>query len=92
MCLQFGFVIFWQKGFGTKAAYKMLVKLTLEEKYQKPYYKLLTKFDSKVQKIFWTEPFSLGQISFHFISLMSKIFFSAQISHLPSLSVISFNT
>jgi len=28
MCLQFGFVIFWQKEFGTKAAYKMLVKLT----------------------------------------------------------------
>jgi hypothetical protein len=28
MCLQFGFVIFWQKEFGTKAALKMLVKLT----------------------------------------------------------------
>jgi hypothetical protein len=28
MCLQFGFVIFWQKEFGTKAAHKMLVKLT----------------------------------------------------------------
>jgi hypothetical protein len=28
MCLQFGFVIFWQKVFGTKAAHKMLVKLT----------------------------------------------------------------
>ena len=27
-CLQFGFVIFWQKDFGTKAAHKMLVKLT----------------------------------------------------------------
>jgi hypothetical protein len=27
MCLQFGFVIFWQKDFGTKAAHKMLVKL-----------------------------------------------------------------
>jgi hypothetical protein len=27
-CLQFGFVIFWQKDFGTKAAQKMLVKLT----------------------------------------------------------------
>jgi len=26
---QFGFVIFWQKDFGTKAAHKMLVKLTL---------------------------------------------------------------
>jgi hypothetical protein len=28
MCLQFGFVIFWQNNFGTKAAHKMLVKLT----------------------------------------------------------------
>jgi hypothetical protein len=28
MCLQFGFVIFWQKDFATKAAHKMLVKLT----------------------------------------------------------------
>ncbi len=26
-CLQFGFVNFWQKDFGTKAAHKMLVKL-----------------------------------------------------------------
>jgi hypothetical protein len=28
ICLQFGFVIFWQKDFGAKAANKMLVKLT----------------------------------------------------------------
>ncbi len=28
MCLQFGFVFSWQKNFGAKAAYKMLVKLT----------------------------------------------------------------
>jgi len=28
MCLQFGFVIFWQKDFGAKVAHKMLVKLT----------------------------------------------------------------
>ncbi len=27
-CLQFGFLIFWRKDFGTKAAYKMWVKLT----------------------------------------------------------------
>jgi hypothetical protein len=27
MCLQFGFVIFWQKDFGAKAAHKMLVIL-----------------------------------------------------------------
>jgi hypothetical protein len=28
ICLQFVFVIFWQKDFGAKAAHKMLVKLT----------------------------------------------------------------
>jgi len=28
MCLQFGFVIFWRKDFGAKAAHEMLVKLT----------------------------------------------------------------
>jgi hypothetical protein len=28
MSLQYGFVIFWQKDFGAKAAHKMLVKLT----------------------------------------------------------------
>jgi hypothetical protein len=28
MCLHIGFVIFWQKNFGAKAAHKMLVKLT----------------------------------------------------------------
>jgi hypothetical protein len=28
MCLQFEFVIFWRKDLGTKAAHKMLVKLT----------------------------------------------------------------
>ena len=32
MCLQFGFVIFWQKEIGAKTAHKMLVKLTTEEK------------------------------------------------------------
>jgi len=28
----FGFVIFWQKNIGTKAAHKMLVKFTIEGK------------------------------------------------------------
>ena len=28
MCLKFGFVIFWQKEIGAKAAHNMLVKLT----------------------------------------------------------------
>jgi hypothetical protein len=28
MCLEFGFVNFWQKDFGAKTAPKMLVKLT----------------------------------------------------------------
>jgi hypothetical protein len=34
MCLQFGFVIFWQKDFGAKAAHKMLVKLVQAESYK----------------------------------------------------------
>jgi hypothetical protein len=34
MCLQFGFVIFWQKDFGAKAAHKMLVKLTPGKSYK----------------------------------------------------------
>jgi hypothetical protein len=33
MFLQSGFVIFWQKDFGTKAAHKMLVKLTPGTRY-----------------------------------------------------------
>ena len=31
MCLQFGFVIFWRKEFGAKAAHKMLMKLTPDD-------------------------------------------------------------
>jgi hypothetical protein len=39
MCLQFGFVIFWQKDFGAKAAHKkMLVKLTPGGLYYKTFY------------------------------------------------------
>ncbi len=38
MCLQFGFVIFWQKDFGAKAAHKMLVKLTLGSLTVEPLY------------------------------------------------------
>jgi hypothetical protein len=33
MCLQFGFVIFWQKDFCAKAAHKMLVKFTPAKTY-----------------------------------------------------------
>jgi hypothetical protein len=36
MCLQFGFVIFWPKDFGAKAAHKMLVKLTPQDYYFSP--------------------------------------------------------
>jgi hypothetical protein len=31
MCLQFGFENSWQKDFGSKAAHKMLVKLTPDD-------------------------------------------------------------
>jgi hypothetical protein len=38
MCLKFGFVIFWLKDFGAKAAHKMLVKLTPgDTKWQKSF-------------------------------------------------------
>ncbi len=38
MCLQFGFVIFWQKNFGAKAAHKMMVKLTPGVERQKTFF------------------------------------------------------
>jgi hypothetical protein len=34
MCLKFGFVFFWRKDFGAKAAHKMLVKLTPSKRFQ----------------------------------------------------------
>jgi hypothetical protein len=40
MCLQFGFVIFWQKDFGAKTAHKMLLKLTLGWTNTLAYYKI----------------------------------------------------
>ncbi len=41
------------------------------------------KFVRKLWKIFGTQTFGLGQISYHFILLMNKIFDSAQASQLP---------
>jgi len=32
MCLLFGFVLFWQKDFGAKAAHEMLVKLIPDQR------------------------------------------------------------
>jgi len=40
MGLQFGFVIFWQKDFGRKAANKMLVKLTPGQWQRKKFYNI----------------------------------------------------
>ena len=56
MCLQFGFVIFWQKEFGAKAAHKMLVKLTLGWKdlsgrYVASYFAYLSVTKKKFDKI-----------------------------------------
>ena len=39
ICLQFVFVIFWQKEIGVKVAYKILVKLALVERIT-PFFKL----------------------------------------------------
>jgi hypothetical protein len=44
MWLQFGFVIFWQKDFGTKATHKMLVKLTSGGQHSIHYLKVLPFF------------------------------------------------
>jgi hypothetical protein len=46
MCLQFGFVIFWQKDFGAKATHKMLVKLTSGGQHSIHYLKVLAFFNS----------------------------------------------
>ncbi len=44
----------------------------------------LPKFDCQVQKIFWTQPFGLDQILFHFNLFVNKIFRSAWILQLPT--------
>ncbi len=40
------------------------------------------KFSGKVWKIFWTQPFGLGQISFYFVSFVNEIFCPSQILQL----------
>jgi hypothetical protein len=42
------------------------------------------KFCRKVRKIFWTQPFCLGQILLHLISFMNKVFCSGWIWQLPT--------
>ncbi len=44
----------------------------------------LSKFGSKDQKIFWTQLFDLGWISYCLVSFMNEIFRIAQISQVPS--------
>jgi hypothetical protein len=62
MCLQFGFVIFWQKDFGAKTAHKMLVKLTPGDKHssllrtfvnygRKKFYEIVTLRSTRLRKI-----------------------------------------
>jgi hypothetical protein len=48
MCLQFGFVIFWQKDFGAKAAHKILVKLTPGYK-EKSFMTFTSREEEKIQ-------------------------------------------
>jgi hypothetical protein len=52
MCLQFGFVIFWQKDFGPKAAHKMLVKLTPGVEGQKTFFPLSRMVEQDQPKLF----------------------------------------
>ncbi len=50
------------------------------------------KFGGRVWKIFWTQPLGLGQILYHFILFMNKIFCLTQILQLPSLKYWMSNT
>jgi hypothetical protein len=52
-CLQFGFVIFWRKDLGTKAAHKKLVKLTPDifENKIAHFFKKVAQKVSKLKKI-----------------------------------------
>jgi hypothetical protein len=51
MCLQFGFVIFWPKDFGAKAAQKMLVKLTPERCQILPSLGHINKHDTSLKRL-----------------------------------------
>ena len=51
MCLQFGFVIFWPKDFCTKAAHKMLVKLTPERCLILPSLGHINKHDTSLKRL-----------------------------------------
>ncbi len=44
----------------------------------------LKNFGGKVRKIFWSQTFGFDQISYRFVSFMTKIFCSAWISQIPS--------
>ncbi len=45
----------------------------------------LNIFGGKVWMIFWTQPFSLGQILYLFVLFRNKIFHSAQVSQFPRI-------
>ncbi len=65
MCLQVGFVIFWRKDFGAKAAHKMLVKLTPGVEGRSQFGE--THFGAK------TEPYRRGWIQVYWILKYSKV-------------------
>ncbi len=50
------------------------------------------KFGGRVLKIFWTQPLGLGQILYHFILFMNKLFQLTQILQLPSFKYWMSNT
>ncbi len=51
MCLKFGFVIFWQKHFGAKAAHKMLVILTPGSFYSETFYWQIREAESSYKNL-----------------------------------------
>ncbi len=61
MCLQFGFVIFWRKEFGAKAAHKMLVKLFEVFKYRPKFCEIFLPFEKDfVSSTFLSPKFVTG--------------------------------
>jgi hypothetical protein len=67
MCLQFRFVIFWQKDFGAKAAHKMLVKLTPGVNFIKHFPSSLMPRPNKLDRL------SLETLSSQVLEFASKV-------------------
>jgi hypothetical protein len=68
----------------------MKIILTTCQNYLNSSTRPITKFGGKIQKIFWTQPFDLSQILFHFVSFVNKMFRSARTSQLQFMNKWTF--